>query len=73
MFAGKTIDLNLDNINDDRSKYLIIAIIGGVTRSELTCFKYLQERFKKQGKSKEIIIVSNGIVNNSKLMQFMSN
>lgn len=73
MFAGKTIDLNLDNVNDDRSKYLVIVVIGGVTRSELTCFKYLQERFRKQGKTKEIIIVSNGIVNSSKLMQFMSN
>lgn len=52
MFAGKTIDLNLDNVNDDRSKYLVIVVIGGVTRSELTCFKYLQERFRKQGKNK---------------------
>ncbi|EMG50634.1 VPS33 Vacuolar protein sorting-associated protein 33 [Candida maltosa Xu316] len=72
MFAGDTIDLNLDKVNDDKSEFLIIVVIGGITRSELTCFKYLQERFTKQGKSKKIIVLSNGIINNRKLWKFMS-
>ena len=72
MFAGDTVDLNLDKVNDDKSEYLVIVIIGGITRSEITCFKYLQERFKKQGKSKKLIVLSNGIVNSNKLWKFMS-
>lgn len=72
MFAGDTVDMNLEKVNDDKSEYLVIVIIGGITRSEITCFKYLQERFKKQGKSKKIIVISNGIVNSNKLWKFMS-
>ncbi|KAG7663941.1 VPS33 [[Candida] subhashii] len=93
MFAGKTVDINLDDHSDDKNRdgitpngnigttnnkssipnpdYIIIVIIGGITRSEITCFKYLQEKFKKQGKDKEIIILSNGIVNNTRLWQFI--
>ncbi|EER34655.1 predicted protein [Candida tropicalis MYA-3404] len=72
MFAGDTVDLNLEKVNDDKSEYLVIVIIGGITRSEITCFKYLQERFKKQGKSKKLIVLTNGIVNSNKLWKFMS-
>ncbi|RCK66846.1 Vacuolar protein sorting-associated protein 33 [Candida viswanathii] len=72
MFGGSTVDLNLEKVNDDKSEYLVIVVIGGITRSEITCFKYLQERFKKQGKSKKVIVLSNGIVNSSKLWKFMS-
>ncbi|KAI5960509.1 VPS33 [Candida theae] len=72
MLAGKTVDINLDNVNDDKSKYLIVVVIGGITRSELTCLKYLEERFKAKGTPKEIIVISNGIINNKDLWQFIT-
>ena len=75
MFAGKTIDVNLENVNDDKLKYLVIVIIGGITRSEMTCLKYLEERLKQRkngsGASKKVIVLTNGIINNRKLWQFI--
>ncbi|KAG5417341.1 VPS33 [Candida metapsilosis] len=72
MLAGKTVDMNLDNVNDDKSKYLIIVIIGGITRSELTCLKYLEERLKARGTPKEIIVISNGIIKNQNIWQYIT-
>ncbi|EGW33363.1 vacuolar sorting protein VPS33/slp1 [Spathaspora passalidarum NRRL Y-27907] len=83
MFSGKTIDVNIDDHSDDKNnpqkgnlvanpEYIIIAIIGGITRSEITCFKYLQERLTRSDKNKKIIVMSNGIVNNSKLFKFIN-
>lgn len=43
MIAGKSVDMNLEDVNDDKLKYLIVVFIGGITRSELTCLKYLEE------------------------------
>ncbi|CAI5756473.1 unnamed protein product [Candida verbasci] len=72
MFAGKTIDLNLDNVNDNNSKFIIIVIIGSIARSEITCLKYLQEKLQRNGQNKQIIIVSNGIINNTKLYNYIN-
>ncbi|KAI5951861.1 VPS33 [Candida jiufengensis] len=72
MFSGKLIDLNLNNINNDKSKYLILVFLGGITRSELTCLKYLEEKLIEKGNKKEIIIISNGIINHHKLWEYIS-
>ncbi|KAI3405728.2 VPS33 [Candida oxycetoniae] len=71
MFAGKMVDMDLENANDDKSKYLIIVVIGGITRSELTCLKYLEERFKRKGTPKEIIVLTSGIINHHKLWRYL--
>ncbi|CAK9435415.1 uncharacterized protein LODBEIA_P01420 [Lodderomyces beijingensis] len=71
MFAGRTLDLNLQNVNDDKSKYLVVVVMGGITRSEITCFKYLEEKLKERGNHKEIIILSSGIVNHRKFWSFI--
>lgn len=72
MIAGKVADMNLDEVNDDKLKYLVIVFIGGITRSEVTCLKYLQEKFKARQTPKEIIVISNGIVNNKNLWQYIT-
>lgn len=72
MIAGKVVDMNLDEVNDDKLKYLVIVFIGGITRSEMTCLKYLQEKFKARQTPKEIIVISNGIVNNQNLWQYIT-
>ncbi|RLV95900.1 Vacuolar protein sorting-associated protein 33 [Spathaspora sp. JA1] len=80
MFSGKTLDINLDDHSDDKTasqtgniipnpEYIIIVLIGGITRSEITCFKYLQEKLDK---NKQIIVLTNGIVNNTKLFKFIN-
>ncbi|KAI5964680.1 VPS33 [Candida pseudojiufengensis] len=71
MFSGSSLDLNIHNINNDKSKYMIVVFLGGITRSELTCLKYLEEKLHKKGNHKEIIIISNGIVNHHKLWQYI--
>ncbi|KAI5968861.1 VPS33 [Candida margitis] len=72
MLAGKSVDMNMDNVNDDKSRYLIIVFIGGITRSEMTCLKYLEERLKARGTPKEIIVISNGIINSHNLWSYIT-
>lgn len=82
MFNGKTIDINLcDKLNDKTLKqaskindpeYCIIILIGGITRSEITIFKYLQQKLIKNGINKEILVLTSGIVNNEKFISFMN-
>lgn len=72
MFKGKTVDINLcDKLDEMKTisknkEYIIIILIGGITRSEITTFKYLQQKFSKNGYNKEIIILTSGIVNSKK-------
>ena len=72
MIAGKSVDMNLEDVNDDKLKYLIVVFIGGITRSELTCLKYLEERLKARKPPKEIIVISNGIINNQDLWNYIT-
>ncbi|KAK6457976.1 vacuolar sorting protein VPS33/slp1 [Scheffersomyces xylosifermentans] len=80
MFNGKTVDINIDDKSDVREKkkvtientqeYVIVVLLGGITRSEITCLKYLQERLHKSGKSKKIVVITSGIVNNKKFLDY---
>ncbi|KAG2733264.1 hypothetical protein G9P44_004254 [Scheffersomyces stipitis] len=80
MFNGKTVDINIDDTSDVRTtkpsplathqEYIVVVVIGGITRSEISCLKYLQQRLVKNKKNKKIVVVSSGIVNNRKLLDF---
>lgn len=76
MFKGQTVDRNicdeLDNRKNParasvRQEYVIVVILGGITRSEISTLVHLQNRI-----SKKIIVVTSGIVNTKKLMELLS-
>lgn len=77
MFQGKTTDINicdtLDNKNLDAfsnsvEEFVIVIFVGGVTRGEISCLRYLEQRLEKIGIHKKFVILTSGIVNNSKLL-----
>ncbi|CAK7894138.1 vacuolar protein sorting-associated protein 33 [[Candida] anglica] len=89
-FAGKSLDINICDTSDDKRQqqrgvegplsrqeyqYVVIIIVGGITRSEISCLKYLEQRInaKNHGeKKKKFIILTSGVVNNQKLLDFCS-
>ena len=79
MFRGKTVDMDLNDIAkktetlvNQHSKYVFVIVIGGITRSELACFRHLEHRLKKLGLSKKIILLSSGIANRRNLLNTFS-
>lgn len=52
-------------------EYLVIVIMGGITRSEITAFKYLQQKLERNGIKKQFKIISTGIINNRRLLQYI--
>lgn len=75
MFEGKTVDINVcDSLDSKRSEpstkgYVVIIVIGGITRGELSCLKYLEQQLRSQGQEKEFIIVTSGTVNQRKMIE----
>lgn len=75
MFKGQTIDKNINDTLDNRNipkkhmgqQYVILVLLGGVTRSEISVFQYLQKKIDRK-----ILIVTTGLVNNKNLLQAMS-
>lgn len=76
MFKGKTVDNNLCDELDNRKnpvkgatrqEYVIVVILGGITRSEISTFAYLERKL-----GKKILVVTSGLVNTRKLVQSMS-
>lgn len=77
MFKGHTVDLNIDDKLDDRKvkphsdslrqQYLIVVILGGITRSEIGAFKYLQQKLDQK-----LYIVTSDIINNRDLYEALS-
>lgn len=72
MFKGQTVDRNicdeLDNrknrvLATTRQEYVIVVILGGITRGEISALAHLQGRI-----SKKIFVVTSGIVNSRKLL-----
>ncbi|KAK6465307.1 vacuolar sorting protein VPS33/slp1 [Scheffersomyces coipomensis] len=53
-------------------EYIVIVFIGGITRSEMTCLKYLQQKLIRNGKNKRIIVLTNGIINRKKLLNYFT-
>lgn len=80
MFRGQMIDTNLCDKLDDRNhipspkqEYVVFIAVGGITRAEISCMKYLEQRFEKAGKNKKIIVLSSGIVKCSSLLHVLTN
>lgn len=80
MFHGSTTDINICDRSNDKGfarsgdvEYVILIILGGITRSEIACFRYMEERFKKMGINRQFIILTPGIVNNGKLISCLNN
>ncbi|CUM67063.1 uncharacterized protein PRCAT00004752001 [Priceomyces carsonii] len=84
MFRGKSLDINVcDRLKQEPNgvshqppqfvseEFIVIVIIGGITRSEISCFKYLQQRLQRAGQNKKIIVLSSGIVNNTKMYNLL--
>lgn len=77
MLKGQTVDMSIKDTSvsqktrvsrkQHRKRYIILVLVGGITRSEITVLKYLQEKMKK-----EIYVVTSGIVSNQKLVDAMS-
>lgn len=79
MIKGQTIDENLCDDLDDRKtlqttglkpEYVIVVLIGGISRSEISVFQHLQRRLRS--KNKTLLVVTSGLVNNRKLLNCMS-
>lgn len=79
MIKGQTIDENLcDDLDDRKSllttglkeEYVIVVLVGGITRSEISLFQHLQNRLRI--KKKTLLVVTSGLVNNRKLLRTMS-
>lgn len=80
MFKGKTTDMNICDNSDTKTdktaknkptEYVVIIIIGGITRSEMSTFKYLQQKLDDRGINKQIIVLTSGIVNNRKFIEYL--
>ena len=56
-----------------QQEYLIIVIMGGITRSEITAYKYLEQKLERNGIKKKIKILSTGIINNRRLLDYIHN
>lgn len=76
MLKGQTIDKNVSDELDNRKalptpefkkEYLIVVIMGGITRSEISIFRHLQTRLP----NKTLLVVTSGLVNNKKLLNAM--
>lgn len=81
MFQGKSLDINVCDILDSRGRnnhasnnveYIVVILIGGITRSEISCLRYLEERLKKLNLHKEIIIITPGIITSLKFIDSIS-
>ncbi|GEQ71725.1 hypothetical protein JCM33374_g5411 [Metschnikowia sp. JCM 33374] len=75
MFKGQTIDKNLCDESDNRKatskgtlgqQYVIVVLLGGITRSEISAFQYLQGKLDRK-----ILIVTTGLVNNKNFWRVM--
>lgn len=72
MFRGHTIDRNIcDELDmrkngiatDARQQYVIVVVLGGITRSEISVLHHLQSKLD----NRKLLVVTSGLVNNRKL------
>lgn len=74
MFAGKQVDINVCDVletkrtSSSEKNYVVIMVIGGITRGEISCLKFLEQQLRAQGIDKHFLIVTSGIVNQHKLV-----
>lgn len=72
MFRGRTIDINVCDTQTPAQQYVVVVLIGGITRSEITIFKYLQQKMDKRGLNKKLVVLTSGIVNGRKLTEVLA-
>lgn len=73
---GGSTYLNLNKSKEDvetyytipETEFVFLFLIGGITRGELTCLKYIQQKHFFSGKKKKFIVLTNGFVNRKKLL-----
>lgn len=80
MFHGLGVDINVSDFSDDKKRayeglekqteYVVVVILGGVTRGELSVFQYLQAKMEARGIDKRIVVVSSGIATSRKALEF---
>lgn len=80
MFHGLGVDINVCDTSDDKKRayegqdkqteYVVVVILGGVTRGELSVFQYLQAKMEARGIDKKIVVVSSGIATSRKALGF---
>lgn len=77
MLKGQMIDKNICDELDDRKsagassgykEYVIIVLIGGISRAEISVFQHLQSKLK----NKALLVFTSGLVNNEKLLHAIS-
>lgn len=75
MFRGHTIDRNVCDeldvrasavVAESRLQYVVIVVLGGITRLEISVFRHLQAKL-----SQRLLVVTSGIVNNRKLFDVL--
>ncbi|CAH2352792.1 vacuolar protein sorting-associated protein 33 [[Candida] railenensis] len=59
------------SITSNAIDYVIVTVIGGITRSEISCLKYIEQRINqdKNKRKKVFIILTSGIVNCTRLLE----
>ncbi|CAH6718521.1 vacuolar protein sorting-associated protein 33 [[Candida] jaroonii] len=60
----------IENKTNDYVDKSIIMFLGGITYSEISCINYLNSKLKSKGH--KLFIISNGIIKNSNLQQFLN-
>lgn len=70
MFKGTTTEI----VNDKQNvkKNTILMFLGGITWSEVSCIKVLNEVLQKRGLNKQFIIMTNNIINNNDLIDTLT-
>lgn len=59
------------SITSNAVDYVIVTVIGGITRSEISCLKYIEQKINqdKSKRKKVFIILTSGIVNCTRLLE----
>lgn len=65
MFTTKTNEIKTKSVCDNT----ILVFLGGITRSEISCIKYLNQVLNAKGLNKQFIVITNGITNNKELIE----
>lgn len=75
MFKGQTIDRNLCDdqdkrkVDDEREKVVLLVLLGGITRSEVSLFAHLRAKLK--AKKKLLYVLTTGFVGNRHLIDIL--
>lgn len=69
MFKGKTTEILNPNHTNMANQNTILMFLGGITWSEVSCIKLLNDSLQKKGLNNQFVILTNNVVNNNDLME----